>query len=138
MSKIRFESACGKQVELEVSEQIAELTVEFRVQDENYKRKMRRRKEKSIEEMAEYGAEIEDNAPPIDETIEQQAQYQELHKAIEKLSPKQQQLVDLRYFRGLSVTEIARQKGVDRTAISHQLATIHKKIKLFLEKSSRL
>lgn len=135
MTTIKYQMADGRIVEIEVPDDVAEMTVAFKTEDDNYGRKARWRKEKSIDAMAEYGAEVADRSQDLEAATEQTEQQKRLRAAIDKLKPRQQQLVEMRYFQGLSVTQIARLTGVTKGAISQQLDVIHKKLKKLLEKT---
>ena len=58
-----------------------------------------------------------------------------IHKAIAALSDKQRELVQKVFFEGMTLTAIAKEKGVSQPAITQQLATVLKKLKKLLEKT---
>jgi RNA polymerase sigma factor (sigma-70 family) len=61
--------------------------------------------------------------------VEREEHIDETRRAVEKLLPEQRELVYLRYYKEMSVTEIAKQMGVDKSAISHRLTRIHKRLR---------
>ena len=65
--------------------------------------------------------------------VEEQDEYQRLHKALETLLPEQQALIHAVYFEDVSVSEIARLEGVTEGAIRHRLERIFKRIKKYLD-----
>ena len=54
--------------------------------------------------------------------------------AFYKLKPKQQKLLLIRYYYGVSVNEIAREEGVTSAAISQRIKTAQNNLKKFLKK----
>jgi len=65
--------------------------------------------------------------------VEEQDEYQRLHKAIATLPPEHQTLIHKVYFQGISQREIARAEGVTEGAIRDRLKRIYKKLKIFLD-----
>ena len=58
-----------------------------------------------------------------------------IHNAINQLSDKQKELAEKVFFKGMTLTAIAKEKGVSQPAITQQLATVLKKLKKLLEKT---
>ena len=58
-----------------------------------------------------------------------------IHSAINQLSDKQKDLAEKVFFKGMTLTAIAKEKGVSQPAITQQLATVLKKLKKLLEKT---
>lgn len=58
-----------------------------------------------------------------------------IHKAMAALSNKQKDLAEKVFFKGMTLTAIAKEKGVSQPAITQQLATVLKKLKKLLEKT---
>jgi len=56
-----------------------------------------------------------------------------LNRAMSRLLPEQQRLVQQIFFEGISSVEIARREGVDKSAISHRLRRAIKKLEKNLE-----
>ncbi len=65
--------------------------------------------------------------------VEEQDEYERLHKAIATLTQEQQALIHAVYFQGVSQREIAKAEGVSDMAIRDRLKRIYKKLKIFLE-----
>jgi len=57
-----------------------------------------------------------------------------LPQALAKLSTKQQKLLQQFYYDKISLRALAKQAGVSPSALSQQLATIHRKLQTILEK----
>lgn len=134
MTKINYKPGDGQVFELDVPDDIAQITVQFETQDDNHKRNERNRKNKSLDFMAEYGAEVADPTQNVEETAARQEVLDTLAAAVSSLNPKQQRLVRLRYYEGKTDAEIAQILGVSRPAITQQFGTIHKALKKFFDK----
>ena len=67
--------------------------------------------------------------------VERQEVREVLNWAISKLLPRQQELIDKRFFQGMTATEIARGEGVTEAAIRDRLERIYKKLRKILIKS---
>ena len=90
------------------------------------------RRHQSLELSLENGHEFISEEPTPDEKCIEEETYKALHKAISTLSEDQQWLVNEFYFKGRSNMDIAKELGVDKSAISHRLERILKKLKKFL------
>lgn len=55
--------------------------------------------------------------------------YEDLYRAIEKLKPKQRELVKKIFWEGVRTMDIAAVEGVNHSAISHRMETIYKRLK---------
>ena len=87
---------------------------------------------------------IEDGVEILDRDFDLERRYiekedwtscqEDLHKAILKLTPRQQEIVHLVYFEGKSREEVALLYGVDGSAIRHAMQRIYASLKKFLEK----
>lgn len=71
----------------------------------------------------------------IDELFKEPSYQEQLLIAIEKLKPKEQELINAIYFEGISVKDYAATKGVVASAISNRLRRCEKKIKIFFQKT---
>jgi RNA polymerase sigma factor (sigma-70 family) len=65
--------------------------------------------------------------------VETADEYASLHRAIDKLLPQQQELIMKRYFKRMSLREIAKEEGVFESAIRDRLNRIHVKLKKYLK-----
>ena len=89
------------------------------------------RRHQSLDYSLENGHEFEDENSSLEDNLIEKESYEELHKAISLLSQDQQWLVKEVYFKGRSQVEIAKELGVDPTAIRNRLKKIYEKIKKF-------
>lgn len=136
MTTIKYEIN-GKIVELEVEDSFASAYVEIDIESKRneWKHDWRNRKLNcSMNALDESGFQFKSNNLPIEEQIEMDEEHEELKKAISMLLPEQQDLIRLIYFEGKTHTEIARELGVDRSAISHRVSRALAQLKKFLKK----
>lgn len=89
------------------------------------------RRHQSLDLSLENGHEFIDEDSNIEEKYIEDEQYQSLYKAISTLSKEQQWLINEIYFKGRSQVDIAKELGIDKSAISHRLERIFEKIKRF-------
>lgn len=68
---------------------------------------------------------------PMEDTVLRDLNVQKLDRAIETLHAAQKKLLFQVYFRGMKVTEIAREEGVDESSVRERLKWIYKKLKNF-------
>lgn len=122
---------------VEVSEEIYHAYVK----PEDFQRKREERaKEKvsitSIEQLSDKGFEIEDTSQDfVTDLIETEARSEEvakLHAAIEKLSERDRQVIQLYYFEGKTQQEIADILGIRQASVSELLSRILLRLKNFL------
>lgn len=91
----------------------------------------------SLEALAENGYEVESPDVPMDERLEKQEEAAALHKAMERLTDKQREIVHLRFWDGLTVGEIAELKKMHHSTVTECLASAIKKIKKFFQNTPR-
>ena len=68
------------------------------------------------------------------ETVFEKFEKEELIEAIKALEPQQQELVKDVYFRGLSMAEVARNKGVHKSSVTKQMNRLIDQLKKKLKK----
>lgn len=134
MQKIKYEFADGTTSEIEVTDEIYALHLEL-VQQEKRNHWKETRRHISLNYLSDKGIDIESNAAdPLDD-CEQRDNEERLHNAIKHLSDKQRELAQKVFYDGMTLTAIAKEKGVSQPAITQQLATVIKKLKKFLQKT---
>lgn len=62
------------------------------------------------------------NHPYDDDSLEAEQQYRQVEQAIASLSPKQQQLIEMKYVKQMSIHEMAQQTGLSETYITTLLS----------------
>ena len=127
--KIKYEFATDT-VEVEVSEKDANIIVDLDRQEYNINHKETRR-HCSLDAFN-----LDDTLFPSDDDVETEVatkdEYRRLYAAIAQLSPRQQYLIQQVFIEGRKYTDIAREEGVDRTAISHATDRAIKNLKKIL------
>ena len=93
----------------------------------------------SIDKFKEMGVEILDKEFDLERMyIEKEdgtSCQEQVHRAIAKLTPRQQEIVRLVFFEGKTREEVASLYGVDGSAIRHAMQRIFASLKKFLEKN---
>ena len=129
--KIRYEFVNGEVSEIEVDEGLGELLIDFDRQQYNNDHKETRR-HVSLDGM-DYEGELFASAEDTEGELLRREDTARLMEAMEALSPSQRELALKVYFNGRSCASIAAEEGVDKSAISHRLERIHKKLKKLLK-----
>lgn len=129
--KIKYEFVTGEVSEIEVEDGMGELLVDFDRQEYNNNHKETRR-HVSLDGM-EYEGELFISELDTAGEIERREDMARLFHALDRLSPAQRNLVLKVYFEGRSCASIAAEEGVDKSAVSHRLERIYKKLKKFLK-----
>jgi len=129
--KVRYEFVTGEVSEIEVDAGLGELLVDFDRQQYNNDHKETRR-HVSLDGM-DYEGDLFVSAEDTAGEAERREDMARLLSAMEALSPAQRELVLKVYFKGQSVTSIAAEEGVDKSAISHRLERIYRKLRKILK-----
>ena len=129
--KITYEFVTGEISEVEVDERLGGMLLDLNRQQENNDRKETRR-HFSLDGM-DYEGELFASAEDTERAVEHREEMARLYSAMEALSPSQRELVKKVYFEERKITDIAREEGVDKSAVSHRLERIHKKLKKILD-----
>lgn len=61
-------------------------------------------------------------------------EYEDLHRAVRSLKPRQQQLLNDIFWEGMTQAEVARRDGVSEASVSQRMAVILAKLRKLLEK----
>lgn len=132
---VPYTLADGKIIELEVSEAVARLLADFKREDENYRRKMRRHNEISLDTLRDdTGFEPIDPNANIEENYIAQEERDELKAAIQELNEKDKKLIQAIYYDEVSAQDYAKQNKVSFQAVYKRLVNIYEKIKSVLSK----
>lgn len=134
MQKIKYEFADGTTSEIEVSEEIYALHLQL-LQEEKRNHWKETRRHISLNYLSDKGIDIESNAADPLEDCEQRDNEERIHNAIKHLSDKQRELAQKVFYDGMTLTAIAKEKGVSQPAITQQLATVIKKLKKLFQKT---
>lgn len=129
--KITYEFVTGEVSEVEVDERLGGMLLDLDRQQYNNDQKETRR-HVSLDGM-DYEGELFVSAEDTERAVEHREDVARLYSAMEALSPSQRELVKKVYFEERKITDIAAEEGVDKSAISHRLERIHKKLKKILD-----
>ncbi len=129
--KITYEFVTGEVSEVEVDERLGGMLLDLDRQQENNDQKETRR-HFSLDGM-DYEGELFASAEDTEREAVRREDMARLYSAMEALSPSQRELVEKVYFEERKITDIAREEGVDKSAVSHRLERIHKKLKKILD-----
>ncbi len=128
--KITYEFVTGEVSGVEVDEHLGGMLLDLdRQQDNNDQKETRRHV--SLDGM-DYEGELFASAEDTEGEAVRREDMARLFFAMETLSPSQRELVEKVYFEGRKITDIAAEEGVDKSAVSHRLGRIHKKLKKIL------
>lgn len=134
MQTIKYHFADGTKSEIEVTDEFYATYAELIQQEKrNYWKETRRHI--SLNYLLENGIDFESPAADPLSVLLQNEDEKQIHKAISKLLDKQKELAENVFFKGMTLTAIAKKQGVSQPAITQQLATVLKKLKKFLEKT---
>ncbi len=129
--KISYEFVTGEISEIEVDEYLGGMLLDFDRQQYNNDHKETRR-HVSLDGM-DYEGELFVSVEDTEGAAERREDMARLFSAMESLSPAQRELVLKVYFNGRSCASIAAEEGVDKSAISHRLERIYKKLRKILK-----
>ncbi len=134
MPTIKYTFADGTTSEIEVTDELYALHLQL-VQEEKRNHWRETRRHTSLNYLMEMGVDFTDTAADPVAAVELREDDERIHKAIAALSDRQRELAQKVFFEGMTLTAIARGKGVSQPAITQQLATVLKKLKKLLEKT---
>ena len=128
--KITYEFVTGEVSEVEVDERLGGMLLDLNRQQDNNDQKETRR-HFSLNGM-DYEGELFASAEDTEGEVVRREDMARLYSAMEALSPSQRELVQKVYFEERKITDVAAEEGVDKSAVSHRLERIHKKLKKIL------
>lgn len=91
------------------------------------------RRHTSINVFEEQGIEFEDEGSSIEDNLLNKETKESVQNAIKQLSEKQQELVYQVFYLNKSLADIAKEKGVSKSAITQQMQVIYRKLKELLK-----
>lgn len=128
MQKIKYEFADGTTSEIEVTNEFYALHLEL-VQEEKRNHWRESRRHISLNYLMELGVDFTDTAADPVAAVELRENDERIHNAIKHLSDKQQKLLHAVFVDGKTITQAAKDLGLNKSSISRQLQTIYKKLK---------
>ena len=87
----------------------------------------------SINVFEEQGIEFKDENSSIEDNLLNKETKESVQNAIKQLSEKQQELVYQVFYLNKSLADIAKEKGVSKSAITQQMQVIYRKLKELLK-----
>lgn len=146
--KIRYTSVTGETQEIEVSEEWGEIILDLDRKEYNINRKETRRhtsmdsyeyidgqadtNPRLSRDAFEYRNRLCSESAEMAADLESKYTRQHIRNTVDRLKPKQRELINAIYFNGVSVNDFAKREGVDHSAISHRLHTAYKALKKLL------
>lgn len=128
---ITYEFVTGEKIEIEVNEDIANISIEIERKIYNNNQKESRR-HNSIDGMEELGFQFEDINNEMEVKVEEAETTDEVRNAIKTLIPNQQDLIEKIFYKDMKIVDIAAYEGVTEAAIRNRLNKIYKKLKKIL------
>ena len=128
---IKYQFQTGESVEIEVSDQLAEVSIEIDRDMQNGNRRETRR-HNSISRMEDAGVQFADARVSVADLFLKKEANEQLYGALQSLLPQQQDLIRQVFFEEKSLTAIAREVGVSEGAVRHRLSKIYKRLQAFL------
>lgn len=146
--KIKYTAVTGEIHEIEVSEEWGEIIFELDRKENNINRKETRRHTSmdgydNIDGQAdtnscltrdafEFRNHICSESAEMAADLESKYTRQYIRNMVDRLKPKQRDLIIAIYYNNVSVHDYAKREGVDHSAISHRLHTAYKALKKLL------
>ncbi len=128
MPTIKYTFADGTTSEIEVTDELYALHLQL-LQEEKRNHWRETRRHTSLNYLMELGVDFTDTAADPVAAVELREDDERIHKAIATLSERQQKLIYAVFYEGKTITQAARELGLNKSSISRQLQTIYKKIK---------
>ena len=121
--KIKYEFATGEEVEIEVSEEISEISIQIDKKIHNSDRRETRR-HNSYGDCNDKQKILRDASVDVEKEVFSNLEFETLDKAITKLQPQQQELVRKVFFEERTMADIAREEGISAKAIQSRVNKI--------------
>lgn len=131
---IKYEFVTGEVVEIEVSEEIGEVSIEIDREINNSNRREARRHESYSDDNDKQGV-LQDLTVNVEEEAIKSIANEALYKAIKQLQPQQQKLLYKVFFEDRTMADIAREEGVSAKAIQERVKKIKNKLRKIIEKN---
>lgn len=135
--KITYKFLEGQAIKVDVEAEYGDVVVELNRKEYNNNRKETRRryltkKDKDTGKPIDLEDVVMDKSVNVEADAFKRLDNEKLSKAIKQLLPQQRELIHKVFIKGLSLKEIAAEKGVTYQALQNQLNKIYKKLKKLL------
>ncbi|MCL2177327.1 MAG: sigma-70 family RNA polymerase sigma factor [Firmicutes bacterium] len=128
---IVYEFADGTTSEVAVSGEIYSVYEQLQTQEKSNNRKETRR-HISLDYLKEKGVSFADNESDPYYAVERKELQTRMRKALSKLEPEHRLLLQKVFYESISISELAKEKGVSYQGLSQKLERIYNKLKKFL------
>ena len=125
---ITYEFLTGEKLEIEVNEDIANISIEIERKIYNNNQKESRR-HNSLERMEDAGFQFVDINHDIQVKVEEEETTDEVKCAIKTLLKGQQDLIEKVFYKNMKLVDIAEEEGVTEAALRNRLNKIYRKLK---------
>lgn len=125
---ITYEFLTGEKLEIEVNEDIANISIEIERNIYNNNQKESRR-HNSLERMEDAGFQFVDINHDIQVKVEEEETTDEVKCAIKTLLKGQQDLIEKVFYKNMKLVDIAEEEGVTEAALRNRLNKIYRKLK---------
>jgi len=132
MKEIIYKFSDGTKKTIQVEDEVYEEYEHLEVENKRTDRKETRR-HISLNYLNEQGIDFESAESNPEEIIFTKELRNQVQKAIKTLNSKQRELVKNVYFEGKTLSEIAKEKGISKSAITQQMQVIYKHLKTILK-----
>lgn len=131
---IRYEFVTGEIVEVEVPNDIGEVSIELdrAIYNSNHRET---RRHNSVENLQDQGIQLIDQRADVITAIEKLETRKTLQNALAKLLPQQLELIQKVFIEGRTMASIAREEGVTAKAIQDRVNKIKNRLRKIIEKS---
>lgn len=130
--KIKYEFLTGEVLEIEVSHDIGEVSIEIDSEIYNGDRRETRRHESYSNDNGKHDV-LEDLSVDVEAEVLKSLEYEVLYKSIKMLQPQQQKLVYKMFFEEWSMADIAREEGVSPKAVQSRVNKIKDRLRKIIE-----
>ncbi|SPF31809.1 RNA polymerase sigma factor, sigma-70 family [Candidatus Desulfosporosinus infrequens] len=127
---IKYEFVTGEIVEIEVPDEIGEVSIELDRAIYNSDQRETRR-HKSYSDANDKLEVLEDLSEDIEEKVFSSLEHEVLNKAIAMLLPQQQALVHKVFFEGNPIVSVAKELGITKQACNNRLNKIYVQLKKY-------
>ena len=128
---INYKTAVGKEICVTVTVEVKELLAQSDRQIQSQRRQDRRHLTEHIDNLA--GTAMTTPLSDPADLLEKKEREQQLHEAMECLTPTQQRRLELLFFTSLSYSQIAKLEGVSDKRVAESVAQALKKLRKKLD-----
>lgn len=132
MKEIIYKFQDGTKQVVKVEDNIYEQYKNLETEDKRVARRESRR-HTSLNYLNEQGIDFEDKSGNLEKNLLNEEFKNQLQNAISLLNEKQQDLIQQVFYQNKILSDIAKEKGISKSAITQQMQVIYKKMKEILK-----